>query len=175
MKTNKENISYIEEYYDIYSDGRVLSKRSGRFLKPSRSYNGSMNYMLTLDSGILCITVARLVAIKYVDNPLNKKYVIHKDGNVLNNKYDNLIWATNSEKFHQGYYDNHKVDKRVMTPELSSMLNNDARVRTVRVGGLVYESIEEACRELGMYRRKFNRLWNKLGVEILTDKQHERN
>jgi hypothetical protein len=36
----------------------------------------------------------RLVALTFLENPENREYVNHKDGNKLNNSLDNLEWAT---------------------------------------------------------------------------------
>lgn len=157
MKTNIDNLPEIEKYYDILSDGRLYSKRLGRFMKPSRSYSGSMSYMITIDSGTMGVTVARLVALKYVPKPPDKKYVGYRDGNRYNNNADNLVWDTNEEKFHRGYNKKYDRDYNVMPPELSSMLSNDARIRPVVVEGKSFGSVKEACASLNISRRTFNR------------------
>ena len=36
--------------------------------------------------------VHRLLALMFIDNPNNFKYVHHKDGDKLNNNLDNLEW-----------------------------------------------------------------------------------
>lgn len=41
--------------------------------------------------------VDELVAEAFIPNPDNKKYVIHKDDNKLNNRADNLEWSDTPE------------------------------------------------------------------------------
>jgi hypothetical protein len=58
----------------------------------------------------------RIVAECWVENPESKPFVIHKDGNLLNNKAKNLEWATPTEKLdHQkrlGRYGSAKLDTK---------------------------------------------------------------
>jgi hypothetical protein len=48
-------------------------------------------------------TIHSLVAIAFILNPENKKYINHKDGNKQNNYYSNLEWSTFSENMIHAY------------------------------------------------------------------------
>ena len=75
--------------YWITSQGEVINKEYQKYLTPE-----------IVDGGYLRIRIDgkryyihRLVAEYFIDNPENKKYVVHLDGNHANNSVDNLAWS----------------------------------------------------------------------------------
>jgi len=72
-----------------YKAARILSQRPDKdgYRFVTLCYNGiSKTYF-----------AHRIVAINFIDNPLNKPQVNHIDGNKQNNHVDNLEWVTDSE------------------------------------------------------------------------------
>jgi hypothetical protein len=109
-----KKIKGYEDYYEISSLGRVKSlSRKIRYLQ---SNNGNEFFRLTkekilvtgkckgyntinLSKNNITITyrLCRLVAIHFINNPLNKNQVNHIDGNKNNDNVYNLEWVTAKE------------------------------------------------------------------------------
>ena len=85
--------AFTMDDYTITEDGRVFNKRWNRYIKPQKNSKGYLRVGIV---GKLRF-VHRLVAEKYVPNPLGLPQVNHKDGNKLNNRADNLEWVTNKQ------------------------------------------------------------------------------
>ena len=87
--------------YIIFDDGRVYSKITNKFLKPSYS-GGYLTVELFSERGkSRRILVHRLVAMAFIPNPYNYPQVNHKDENKTNNNVDNLEWCT--AKYNMNY------------------------------------------------------------------------
>lgn len=97
--------TYINGYnrsYRIYTDGEVWSVRSGKFLKQESS-KGYKRVTLSINGKTKRFQVHRLVAMYFIENPLNKPCVNHIDGDKENNELKNLEWCTYSENERHSY------------------------------------------------------------------------
>jgi hypothetical protein len=92
----KKRIEHSKDYY-ITVEGHVFNSK-GKRLKTRISYRGYEQVTIVKQDGSrIYALVHRLVAQAFIDNPDNKPYVNHIDGNKTNNSIENLEWVTPSE------------------------------------------------------------------------------
>lgn len=97
--------------------------------------------------------VHRLVALSFIDNIENKKFVNHKDGNKLNNSVDNLEWCTNSDNTQHGY-DNGLYKFKTRSYPINVYKKEDHEF----IGQ--YKSIRSMCDELHLNRKTVSSILN---------------
>ena len=82
------------ELYKVSKNGKIWSDVSRKFLK-TKICNGYE--MITITSKNITMSIHKIVALTFLENPDNKEQVNHKDGNKLNNAVENLEWCSNRE------------------------------------------------------------------------------
>ena len=101
----------IDNYpmYSIGIDGSIMNNETGHILNPHISSLGY--YTVRLDKKLLY--VHRLLAKAFIPNPDNKPFIDHINRNSLDNRLENLRWATICENNqNQSVYTNNKLKEQ---------------------------------------------------------------
>lgn len=101
--------------YSISEDGVITNIKTKTIKKPWLGKVGYYYIDLYSNNKSTKIAVHRLLAQAFIPNPDNKRTVNHIDGNKLNNKLDNLEWATQSENSQHAYDTGLKIPIRLIT------------------------------------------------------------
>lgn len=133
------NLIGYEDIYMIDISGRIKNVKTQKILKPDTA-KGYKRVTLSKKGITKRFFIHRLVAMNFIKNPLNKKYVNHKDGIKSNNHINNLEWVTSSENEKHSYM---FLNKR--PPESKIVLNTET--------GIFYDSITHAAISRNMKMR----------------------
>lgn len=79
--------------YDIYSDGRIFSHYSNKFLKPTKEKYLTVNLKPSDNATGTKYLMHRIIAETFIANPNNYPLINHKDENTYNNDISNLEWC----------------------------------------------------------------------------------
>ena len=91
-----KDIKGYENEYQVSNLGNVKSLKRNIILKPDINDNYK-RVTLCQNGETKRISVHRLVATAFINNPLNKPHINHIDNNPNNNDVNNLEWCTHSE------------------------------------------------------------------------------
>ena len=148
-------IKHYEGLYEVSNYGRVRSldtlssvngktgkysrKKTGCILKPQNSSKGYKQITLCNTSGKHIVSVHRLVAEAFIDNPNSLQVVNHKDENKANNHVNNLEWCTT--KYNNTY--GNKIKRGELHP--GSKLNSEqiSSIREMRSSGVKINQIAD--------------------------------
>ena len=85
--------------YDVYTDGRIWSKKRNIFLKQSL-HNKYMYVCMFINNKKIKKNIHRLMGELFLPNFNNLPEIDHKDRNKLNNSLFNLKWGSKSDNRH---------------------------------------------------------------------------
>ena len=138
-----------EPWYEVSNYGNVRSidhvDRMGRFRKGKMLFqilDGKRNYltvMIKQNGRFNRVSVHRIIAETFIDNPLNLPEVNHKDENKKNNRVDNLEWCDHS--YNNNYGRKSYCTKGENNPMAKITPDQVIEIRKKRVQGLSVNDI----------------------------------
>lgn len=113
------NMGNVRSCYKVIirSNGWKHTRRSKQ-LKPATSKDGYLRVALAKLGKLESFPVHRLVAFAFIDNPMEKPTVNHKNGIKVDNRVVNLEWMTHSENCQ------HSFDTGLQKPKRGSLNGN---------------------------------------------------
>ena len=129
---------YTLEHHNIRSNGRI-DNRKGRKLKQKTDRYGYKVVTFSYRGIRKSYTVHRLVAMAYIENPMNKETVNHINGIKTDNRINNLEWATQSEQ------KRHSINHHLCDKNMNALHDYDEKISIpIIYKGKKYKSINEA-------------------------------
>jgi len=142
------------ENYLIYPSGKVYSKVSKRYLKPTLGNRGYFNVNLYKDGKEKKHQIHRLLALHFIENPDNKAFVDHIDQNKTNNKLNNLRWATDSEN---GQNRTFQKNNKVGIKNISYHKTYNIYVYKKTLRGLIHQKRFKTLEEAIEYKKNYEK------------------
>lgn len=144
--------------YEVSTNGEIRNILSKQKLTLFDNGRGYLTFAVWIKNNTIRkkYYIHRIVAQTFIENPENKKYVNHKDGDKSNNCVDNLEWVTSSE--------NNKHKYRVLKCPYPKrkFFTPPVKVRCIETG-IIYKSVHEAARQLNIDPRNISRSKNSNG------------
>ena len=146
------------ENYLINEKGEIYSKFTKKLIASQKDKNGYARTRLVNKHGRKSVFIHRLLAMSFIDNPLNKPHVNHIDCNKSNNNLSNLEWCTHSENLKHAVL-NGRCDRCFETIKLAHKKISKKLLDTET--NIIYNSISEAIRTFKIPSTTFYRQMNK--------------
>lgn len=151
MKETWRPVKGYEGHYEVSNLGNVRSIKFGKTLILKASYTrGYKQVYLYLNGKSKHSPIHRMVAESFIDNPLNKEQVNHKNGIKDDNRLENLEWVTRSENT------KHAIKMGLLTPPENKTPKSSKKILQVdfHTGKVIQEfpSITSAAGKTGVDR-----------------------
>lgn len=146
-----KDIEGYEGLYQVSNLGRVKSfyKHNGtteRILSTNRvGSNGYPQVILVKNGNKKGVAVHRLVAEAFLPNPLNLRYVGHKDETRTNNCVDNLEWTTQKDNNNMPKHIERIREKKVGIERPDMRGKKNTRARRVFCDGILFDTITDCA------------------------------
>jgi hypothetical protein len=145
-----KDLKGFEGLYKIDENGSIYSSRIKKIMKVRKSNSGYMCVVLKKDNKYKGLFIHRLLAINFIDNPLNLEQVNHIDGDKLNNAIENLEWCTRSQNMKHMYDIGLKTYKPLHYKGKFGIDHNRSKPVYCVTNGKTYGSMSEASRDLNL-------------------------
>ena len=104
-------------------------------LKPDIGNSGYKTVHTRINGKVVNKSVANIVAETFLKNPFNNSWVMHLDGDKLNNNVDNLYWATPKQCYTED------VKAKMIKGKIAK--RNERRRKLMQIRGLCNELLKE--------------------------------
>lgn len=103
----------MKEYNGFLVDNEfnIFNKHTSKKITPYLGSDGYMHISRRENRKVIRMRLHTLIAVLFVENPNNYKYVNHIDSNKTNNHPNNLEWCTNSENVKHGWNSGNRTHK----------------------------------------------------------------
>lgn len=144
----------FEGLYEVSNLGNIKSLnycRTGqkKILKCLRHISGYLQISLRKNNQSYKITIHKIVATAFVENPNNYTEINHKDEDKTNNSANNLEWCTHKDNCNYGS----RTERTIRTRNEKGSLSAERTVRQYTLDGKLvgeYRSQSEASRKFGI-------------------------
>ena len=151
MKEIWKDIKGYDGLYQVSNLGNIKRLKDNYIFKVNKNSRGYRVVTLTKNKKEKSITVHRLVAQAFIDNPYNFSQINHIDGNKLNNKIDNLEWCTASQNMQHAYKNGLELKKH------KKVVQFDLNMKIIKI----WESVLEVEKNLKINHSKIYMVCNK--------------
>ncbi len=93
------NMGRVKRYREFRDKFRPKNHKNVYALASIQKHRNYLIYSIKINRKQIVKSVHLTVAEYFIDNPNGYDKVIHKDGNLTNNKFDNLLWASDIEMY----------------------------------------------------------------------------